>query len=363
MGRNIVVCCDGTANQFTKNNTNVVKLYAGLIDDPDRQVIFYHPGVGTWEAPGALTDCAKRRTILAGQALGYGLESDIAAAYAFVMNNYRPSEGDRLFMFGFSRGAYTVRAVASLLYLFGVMRPGHETSIPYAIRLMNLIGQGKHPSREDFAVIAKFKETFSVNDAQIHFVGVWDTVSSVGWYSNPLHVAYATSNPIIANGCHAISIDEHRAFFRQNRWIPNPDPKVAGPKNLKQVWFAGGHCDVGGGYAEEESGLAKIALQWMFKEAEDKGLLVDPVRRDAIIGLGQGPNPNGKMHDELELHPWWKIAEYVPKKHFNSQTRLYEKRCNRSRPRTIPAGALIHKSVFERANYKPPIPNDHHVSD
>ena len=140
MGRNIVVCCDGTANQFDLNNTNVVKLYSTLVDDAARQLIFYHPGVGTMEAPGALTSWGRKATILAGIAVGYGLERDITAAYTFIMNNYRAGEGDRLFLFGFSRGAYTVRAIASLLRSCGILRPGHETSIPYAIRLMNAIG-------------------------------------------------------------------------------------------------------------------------------------------------------------------------------------------------------------------------------
>ena len=140
MGRNIVVCCDGTANQFSQDNTNVVKLYSALVDDAARQLIFYHPGVGTMEAPGALTSWGQRATIFAGMAVGYGLERDITAAYTFIMNNYKASEGDRLFLFGFSRGAYTVRAIASLLRSCGILRPGHETSIPYAIRLMNAIG-------------------------------------------------------------------------------------------------------------------------------------------------------------------------------------------------------------------------------
>src|SRR5690242_6598238 len=125
MGKNVVVCCDGTANQYMQNNTNVVKLYSALIDEPSRQVIFYHPGIGTWEAPGALTDWGKRLTMTAGKAFGYGLERDIAAVYTFVMRNYRPSDGDRLFFFGFSRGAYAVRVVASLLHMVGIMRPGH----------------------------------------------------------------------------------------------------------------------------------------------------------------------------------------------------------------------------------------------
>jgi uncharacterized protein (DUF2235 family) len=353
MGKNVIVCCDGTANEFAKNNTNVVKLYSALIDDAARQVIFYHPGIGTWEAPGALTDWGKRLTIIAGKAFGYGLESDIAAAYTFVMHNYRPDDGDRLFLFGFSRGAYTMRVVASLLRMVGILRVGHETSIPYAIRLMNSIGQGQSPSHEDFQVVDGFKRTFSVSAAKVHFTGVWDTVSSVGWVSHPLHVPYTANNSDIEIGRHAISIDERRTFFRQNLWMPR-DGEDGGPKDIKQVWFPGVHCDVGGGYMESESGLSKIALRWMFREAEAKGLLVDPGRRDAVLSAGEGPDPDGVMHDELKGHLGWQAVEYLPKKHYDRITGKYEYRANRGRPRTVPPNSRIHESAFQRRNYTPP---------
>lgn len=352
MGRNVVVCCDGTANEFAENNTNVVRLYSALIDDPQRQVIFYHPGVGTMEAPGALTTLGRKATVAAGSAFGYGLQNDIAAAYAFVMNSFKESEGDRLFLFGFSRGAYTVRAVASLLHACGVLRAGHETSILYAIRLLNSIRQDRPH------IVDKFKSTFSCSECKPYFVGVWDTVSSVGWINNPLHVPYSANNPDIAIGRHAISIDERRAFYRPNRWIPADPPKPAGPKDLKQVWFAGAHCDVGGGYPEAEGGLSKIALKWMIKEAEAKGLLVDPARRDEVIAAGQGPDPNAMMHDEMKARPAWWVAEYVPKRRYDFQTGEKTWHINRGHARRLPPGALIHESVFARADYKPPLPAD-----
>jgi len=361
MGKNVVICCDGTANQFTKDNTNVIKLYSALIDDPGRQAVFYHPGVGTREAPGALTTWGRKATIALGKAFGYGLESDIAAVYAFVMNNYHAADNDRLFFFGFSRGAYTVRAVASLLRAFGVLRAGHETSIPYAIRLMNSIGQEAAGSLEAFRVIDRFRATFSVGDAKPYFIGAWDTVSSVGWISNPLHIPYSANNPDIAIGRHAVSIDERRSFFRQNLWWPSGGPGKAGPKDLKQVWFAGGHCDVGGGYPEEESGLSKIALRWMFKEAEAKGLLIDGARRDAVIAAGQGPDANGPMHDELTGQLGWHLVEYVPKRHYDRETGKTEFRANYGRPRHLPRGALIHESAFQRDNYTVPKPEDYKV--
>jgi uncharacterized protein (DUF2235 family) len=95
MPKNVVVCCDGTANEFARDRTNVVKLFYPLIHDPSRQVAFYHPGLGTMEATGALTTLSRKLTKLAGLAIGYGLEADIRDAYVFLMNYFQ--EGDRLF--------------------------------------------------------------------------------------------------------------------------------------------------------------------------------------------------------------------------------------------------------------------------
>ena len=134
MPRNIVICCDGTANEFAQDNTNVVKLYYVLNHHSAEQVTFYHPGLGTMEPAGALTTVSRSVTKLLGKALGYGLANDIRDAYSFLMENYE--EHDRLFLFGFSRGAYTVRAVCSLLYMYGLIRRGNEPLVPYAVRMM-----------------------------------------------------------------------------------------------------------------------------------------------------------------------------------------------------------------------------------
>jgi uncharacterized protein (DUF2235 family) len=135
MGRNVVVCCDGTANEFTTDHTNVLKLFRVLDNDPNRQVAFYHPGLGTMEAVGALTSVVRQATKILGLVVGYGLERDVRDA--FLMQQFRP--GDILYMFGFSRGAYTVRAVASLLHMYGLLPSGNEPLIPYAIRMMNAV--------------------------------------------------------------------------------------------------------------------------------------------------------------------------------------------------------------------------------
>ncbi len=370
MPKNVVLCCDGTANEFAQNNTNVVKLYFTVVQDPAMQVAFYHPGIGTMEAVGALTTLSRKVTKVAGLAFGYGLESDIRDAYVFLMNHFEA--GDQIFLFGFSRGAYTVRVVASLLHMYGLLEKGNEPLVPYAIRLMTAIDRHKNPpgqtdgSKEAeevhkyFKLAAEFKATFSRRPVNLHFVGVWDTVSSVGWIENPLRVPYSADNPEIAIGRHAISIDERRAFFRTNLWRPHPAPQ-SGQRDLKQVWFPGVHSDVGGGYPEAESGLAKCALDWMLSEAAQAGLLTESAKVDLVLGKSSGgyvpPDPTAKMHESLTWK-WWP-AELLFKRHYDYDRKMDTRRMNLGRPRTIPSGALIHRSAYQRGDdYKKKLPPD-----
>src|SRR5580658_9174752 len=141
MGKNVVVCCDGTANELVTHQTNVLKLFRVLDNDPARQVAFYQPGLGTMEAAAALTNISRYATKVLGFAVGYGLERDVRDAYVFLMQQYHAA--DTLYMFGFSRGAYTVRAVASLLHNYGLLPPGNEPLVPYAIRMMNAANKRK----------------------------------------------------------------------------------------------------------------------------------------------------------------------------------------------------------------------------
>jgi uncharacterized protein (DUF2235 family) len=366
MPKNLVLCCDGTANEFAQDRTNVVKLFFALARDPIRQVAHYHPGLGTMEPPGALTRATRYGTRLLGMAFGYGLEADIRHAYIFLMNNFE--EGDRIFLFGFSRGAYTVRAVASLLRMYGLIPSGNEPLVPYAIRMLMAINtidakRGDRTAEEEgyFKLADDFKSTFSTRVCKPWFVGVWDTVSSVGWYENPLRLPYSADNPDIEIGRHAIAIDERRAFFRSNLWMPRNPPPQGGPKDLKQVWFPGSHGDVGGGYPEVESGLSKIALQWMLREAQDAELLVDAQQVALVLGQSGGGNvpPDAKAGMHESLTSWWWPAELLRKRHFDWTTRQWEHRPNLGRRRTIPSKSLIHESAYRRGDdYTKRLPPD-----
>ena len=350
MTKNIVICCDGTGNQFGTQNSNVVNLYKTLHADAT-QVAYYHPGVGTIGARAALDRVSKWWTRVLGLAFGYGISDNIADAYQFLMREFQP--GDRLYVFGFSRGAYTARALCGMLHIVGLLTEGNEALIPYAIRMIKR-------KRIDFAVAADFKKTFS-RDCKPHFVGVWDTVSSVGWVYDTVRFPFtrATKNADFNIVRHAVAIDERRAFFRQNSF---GDPHDA-QQDVQEVWFAGVHSDVGGSYPEAESQLSKVALQWMLDEAEHAGLRLDPKRRADILGARApyvAPDP-ASNHQHNSLRGWWWIAELWPKvSHRQTKSGGWRPyiRVNLGRRRFIPAGALIHESVNQRLQqvpgYRPP---------
>ncbi|MBP2315327.1 DUF2235 domain-containing protein [Azospirillum soli] len=354
MAKNVVVCCDGTANEFATNRTNVAKLFFTLVKNPIEQAVHYHPGVGTMEPPGALTRTGALLTRTAGLAFGYGLDRDVRDAYTFIADTFE--DGDKLFLFGFSRGAYTVRAVAALLYMYGLIPKGNAPLVPYAVRMMwaiNRLRRKRRPGDADdprideyFRLAADFKVTFS-RVCKPHFVGVWDTVSSVGWFTSPVSLPYTTYNSDIAIGRHAVAIDERRAFYRTHLWRLPPDANKH-RNDIKQVWFPGVHCDVGGGYPEAESGLSKFPLEWMIAEAEAAGLKVDGGKVATILGRSRDgyarPDPDALLHQSMR--GLWHLAEYAPKPHWNGQATQW--RASLNRPRSWPERPLVHRVAWER---------------
>lgn len=361
MPKNIVICCDGTGNEFGAQNSNVVKIYEMLVCDA-KQIAYYHPGVGTMGSRNALSAIGKWWTRVIGLAFGYGISDNVADAYQFLMKTFEPE--DQLYVFGFSRGAYTARALCGMLHALGLLTKGNEGLIPYAIRMLKA-------TAIDFAVAADFKKTFS-RECRPHFVGLWDTVSSVGWVYQPVHVPFvnANHNPDCQFVRHAISIDERRAFFRQNLFGTPKNPN----QDVQEIWFAGVHSDVGGSYPEAESQLSKLALRWMVNEAELVGLLVDPRRKLDILGGRPpyvAPDPLTRYQHE-SLKGWWWIAEFWPKMvHIETSPGVWKRRLrlNLARRRWIEDGSLFHKSVDQRLvapglNYKPVnLPGCHRTVD
>jgi uncharacterized protein (DUF2235 family) len=230
-----------------------------------------------------------------------------------------------------------------MLHIIGLLREDNEGLIPYSIRMIK-------EKNIDFGVAADFKKTFC-RECKPHFVGVWDTVSSVGWAYNVAHFpgTKATHNPDMRVIRHAVSIDERRAFFRQNLFGTPHDPQ----QDVKEIWFAGVHSDVGGSYPESESQLSKIALQWMVCEAELAGLRIDQDRKADILGGKPpyvAPDPLSTNQHESLRGAWW-IAEVWPKiVSRESSPGIWKKelRMNLGRRRWIAPDPVIHTSVEQR---------------
>ena len=360
-GKNIVICLDGTGCQLRENNTNVVKLYRVLECNPDQQIKYYDPGVGTLGDPDYKTPLGKQVTRILGMAFGRGIIRNVEEAYSFLMEHYQ--EGDHIYIFGFSRGAYTARALAAFIYRCGLLESGCQNLIPYGMKLFR-----SRPSKSKFESIdsidkrtnkwfrsmGKFKKTYSRN-CPIHFLGLWDSVKTFGWIYDPIYLPNTTNNPSINTVRHALAIDERRTLFQKMPWGEKP-------KDVKQVWFVGVHGDIGGGFLEEESGLAKIALKWMIEEALKSGLCINEKEYKSSV-LGEGPNPYVAAPDPLaKLHKslvgLWRPLQFVPRMMWDVDKgdKGGEVLKFPDRIRKIPKKAVLHTSVLERlksGDYRP----------
>lgn len=351
MGRNIVLCLDGTSDQYAAVNTNVVKLYAMLDRARNDQLSYYQPGIGTFPPPGVWGRFKRWFVTRLDLAIAWLLPEHVTDAYRFLMRYYQ--EGDSIFIFGFSRGAYTARAVAAMLYKVGLLTQGNEELIPFAWDIFK--------REHDPALYRGFQKTFC-RPVRVHFLGLWDTVSSVGWAWDPQHLQFTANNPGVDIVRHAVSLDERRAYFVQNLWGTQP------PTDIDQVWFPGVHCDVGGGYPENQSGLSATTLEWMADKAEAAGLILDPQMKAIVLPQQSTPSyvapyAGDPAHESLS-GLWW-VVEFLPKRYKDPAANFATRwMIHAGRSRYVAAKAKIHISVFERmklvASYKPRnLPNDY----
>jgi uncharacterized protein (DUF2235 family) len=342
MTRNIILCLDGTSNQYSATNTNVIKLYAMLDRARNDQLSYYQPGIGTIPPPGVWGRFKRWFFTQLDLAIAWLLSQHVTDAYRFLMRYYQ--EGDSIFIFGFSRGAYTARAVAAMLYKVGLLTQGNEELIPFAWDIFK---------RQDNRPLADgFKKTFC-RPVQVHFLGLWDTVSSVGWAWAPKHFQFTQNNPGVDIVRHAVALDERRAYFVQNLWGNQP------PTDIEQVWFPGVHCDIGGGYPENESGLSAIALKWMVGRAENAGLFINQQMKATVLPQRDVPGANyvapsagGPLHESL-TGLWW-LAEFIPKRYKDPAANFATRwMIHAGRHRHLNDGAKIHQSVFDRKRMVP----------
>jgi uncharacterized protein (DUF2235 family) len=202
------------------------------------------------------------------------------------------------------------------------------------------------------AIYTGFHQTFA-RMVKVHFLGLWDTVSSVGWAWNPQYLQFTANNPIVEVVRHAVALDERRVYFIQNLWGHDPELHP----DASQVWFPGVHCDVGGGYKESEAGLSKIALKWMVDQAEAFGLRFQPKAKAEIFPLqdtpkAAAPRVTAPQHESLR-GLWW-LAEFIPKR-FRDPARDFATTwmIHAGRRRYVAEHSQIHVSVLERQRQLP----------
>ncbi len=352
--RCLVVLCDGTGNEITADGeTNVLRLYQ-LLKKTQRQRVFYDPGVGT---AGSTEDWARWKANterVLGLLTGYGLDNNVLDAYRFLLHEYR--KGDDIVLFGYSRGAYTVRVLAGFINAVGLLHPDQQHLTEYAFAAYKQISE-----EGGFSQVRRFERILRPRRPSIRLLGLWDTVSSIlvprkdrFYLPARRQLAYTERNPSVQQVLHALALDERRRMFRPYLWRED-QPYWGGPFNngdeqaqlIQQLWFPGVHSDVGGGRSDADSGLAKLSLQWMLEQTGDLLELNQRLLKRLVLGEHpdySAPNPLAPIHDSLSSA--WKTLEYLPSLRLRGAL-------PRGKPRELPEGAELHPSVKLRAQHDP----------
>lgn len=324
--KRIITCSDGTWNKpNTVENgkrvqTNVQKIFDRICNrgsDGVLQIRYYDQGVG---AAGS-----KLKRIIDG-ASGQGIDDNIIDAYKFIVWNYEP--GDEIYLFGFSRGAYTARSLGGLMRKAGIIKKNDLNLITDAY---DLYRDKKVAPRDKKAV--DFRNLNSHEVTKIKLIGVWDTVGALGipvrsfqWINKEKYSFHDPAlSSIVQFAYHALAVDERRSNFEPTMWTLSGNKSSEFEQVLEQRWFAGVHSNVGGGYPNE--GLSNIALRWMMDKAEKTGLCFEPGWKDVL--------PPEK--------PWTMV---------NSREPWYFK-ITKPLIREIPSLADVDESVHERMKYDP----------
>lgn len=240
MAKTLVVCIDGTGDWVGKHQTNVARIFHSIVN---KRYAYYDGGVGTL-ADMTQGNALKRKWIqIKDLATATSMQRNVCEAYRFIVRNYEP--GDHIVFFGFSRGAFACRLVGSLIHSFGILRPEHENLIPYLWQAVNNIKD----IDEYKASSEKIKEFFSAacGEQPIDYMGLFDTVSSVGIFDRFRVYPYTDYIPSVKAIRHAMSIHESRNAFMEAPLDPAKDKNGKLIQDLKEVWFEGVHRDVGGG--------------------------------------------------------------------------------------------------------------------
>lgn len=338
--RRIVLLSDGTGNGAAKKNkTNVWRLYRALDLHSGDQLAKYDDGVGSQEF---------LLLKIIGGAFGWGLKRNVIELYKFLCRNYQ--ESDKIYLFGFSRGAFTVRVLAGLIEKCGLITgQTSESELHKKARDNYSVYRNSFRGRRwwRFRVPAKIcarRQEHSTFRPRIKFIGVWDTVDAYGLPVDELADLWDTFIfPVrfpdqklwegVSKACHALSIDDERLTFHPVLW---DEQNESDPDRIEQVWFSGVHADVGGGYPREA--LSLVSLDWMISKAEVSGLRF---RNDLRTEYWHRSDWHGAQHDSRAG-----VAAY-----YRYKPRAIEDLCND--PCAGSTGVRIalpkiHRSVFER---------------
>lgn len=368
MAKNILICADGTGNEGgllpDESRTNVYKLYRATRAGPDssidpgRQLAFYVPGIGT-PIPGR-SSWWQRLKETVQQAVGGGLTKKITDCYVAILGVWRP--GDRIYLFGFSRGAYTVRCLAHVLEVAGIptkekdgtalnldpaqLRKLARSAVRIVYRYGLPVSDVAKRDREALAFCNTYQcQTGAETGAAPYFMGIWDTVAALGWTHLPTLIQFLPwirltydmhFTKTVKFARHAMAIDEFRSDFVRVPWGGSGTVSEGTPGQIdqfQQIWFAGNHADIGGSYPDNESRLSDIALNWMADFISKELPTEARIHVDRSV-LQCFPSSGGMMHDECMAGIGGTRFRWHPK------------------IRDVPSNAILHDTVYERLRMK-----------
>jgi uncharacterized protein (DUF2235 family) len=351
--RNLVLCADGTCNAFGHSHSNVARLLqCAELDKPDIQAVCYDQGIGTSRGEYARIRATlghlpaldllpppddtwwrpmKWLSKIRSMAFGYGLETNVRQLYEKVAELYEGN--DRVFLFGFSRGAFTVRALAGLMWRYGIPS---EANRDQAGRLFDEVWPmflREYPDErgEQAAKAGRVFARLGQRDCPIHFLGLWDTVKSYGGL-DPLVLPHLRHNPRVTTVRHALALDERRGWFELTTWgwvdrdrecdaasfrLSEADRQKIAKQDTLEVWFSGCHSDVGGGALRNGKidDTAEIALRWMLGEAVREGLQLNDHGRCVLSVPRAAECPRARESRGLS----WKVVELKRRRAINNE--------------------------------------------
>jgi uncharacterized protein (DUF2235 family) len=338
-GKNIVICCDGTGQSIpvaergnegvsvNPGRSNVLRLFDLLVKDSPNQVCWYDPGIGTIPLLEREQRTMRWMRNVRDEWLGLGLMENVSHAYLHLMEHYEP--GDRIFLIGFSRGAFTVRALAGMIRCVGLLRRENRNLLSNARdvfeNMERRLRTERRPRRGGLIADAEGKEALAAEfrrfsrheDVRVSFLGVWDTVKAYGYFV-PKGFPFTRNNELVDVVRHAIAIDERRSPFQVTGWCDRTVRTLHLQQDIEEVWFTGDHSNVGGGHRDADL-LAKTAFDWMLGEATAFDLMVDLDRYADASGWDRSAIPAADAKpNNLSRTLGFRLADILPRRELNN---------------------------------------------